>query len=142
MQIREQGARVELIGDLEGKFALFAKLVGSRIDFLHLILTLGSSLSHPPRSPPSSSVDLIPPSFAAMVKTHLEAWIRASGGSRPEKLIMWRDGVSEGQLGPVVESEVTQIKRACHSIDPSYSPKLTFIVCAKRCVLRTQARRA
>ncbi|ORY89743.1 Piwi domain-domain-containing protein [Leucosporidium creatinivorum] len=68
----------------------------------------------------------------AMVKAQLEAWISSANGVRPEKLIMWRDGVSEGQFGPVVESEVTAIKAACRSIDANYSPKLTFIVCAKR----------
>ncbi|GAA6064192.1 hypothetical protein JCM10212_005773 [Sporobolomyces blumeae] len=67
-----------------------------------------------------------------MTVAHLRQWIASSKGQKPAQIIVMRDGVSEGQLVPVVQSEVLDIKAACRQIDPNYNPKLTYIVCAKR----------
>ncbi|KAK4699963.1 eukaryotic translation initiation factor 2C, partial [Phenoliferia sp. Uapishka_3] len=66
-----------------------------------------------------------------MVKTLLDQWI-AKNKVKPENLIFFRDGVSEGQYATVVEFEISAIKAACRELDPRYSPKLTYVVCAKR----------
>jgi len=40
--------------------------------------------------------------MAGMVKTHLETFMKNTK-KRPEKILMFRDGVSEGQYGQVVQ---------------------------------------
>lgn len=59
---------------------------------------------------------------------------RASGKSKPDRLIMYRDGVSEGQFNEVQRAEVTQILAACQELDADWYQrvKLTFIVVQKR----------
>jgi eukaryotic translation initiation factor 2C len=49
----------------------------------------------------------------------------------PEKIIMFRDGVSEGQYSHCVKMEAKAIKEAAAKF-PNYKPKLTFVICAKR----------
>lgn len=51
---------------------------------------------------------------------------------KPEKIIFYRDGVSEGQFLEVRESEVRQVRAACTSLEPDYQPQLTFVVVQKR----------
>ncbi|GAA5908226.1 hypothetical protein JCM5296_000418 [Sporobolomyces johnsonii] len=67
-----------------------------------------------------------------MTVIHVKEWIKQMKGQRPTQVIMWRDGVSEGQLAPVVQSEIMQIKAAFREIDATWNPKLTYVVCAKR----------
>lgn len=50
----------------------------------------------------------------------------------PEKIIIYRDGVSDGQLQIVLEYEIPQIKKAFGLIDQNYNPLLAFIVVKKR----------
>uniref|UniRef100_A0A8C6UHI2 Piwi-like protein 2 n=1 Tax=Neogobius melanostomus TaxID=47308 RepID=A0A8C6UHI2_9GOBI len=49
----------------------------------------------------------------------------------PEKIVVYRDGVSEGQLQVVEQYEVPQILK-CFETFPNYEPKLVFIVVQKR----------
>ncbi|XP_072289719.1 piwi-like protein 2 [Eucyclogobius newberryi] len=49
----------------------------------------------------------------------------------PEKIVVYRDGVSEGQLMMVEQYEVPQIVK-CFETFPNYEPKLVFIVVQKR----------
>ncbi|XP_074527387.1 piwi-like protein 2 isoform X2 [Halichoeres trimaculatus] len=49
----------------------------------------------------------------------------------PEKIVVYRDGVSEGQLRAVELYEVPQLIK-CFETFPSYEPKLVFIVVQKR----------
>ena len=62
----------------------------------------------------------------------IRGWLTKNGNQRPERLIFFRDGVSEGQYSTVVDHEIRAVKAACREIDPRYAPKLTYIVCAKR----------
>lgn len=41
-------------------------------------------------------------------------------GSKPQRILFYRDGVSEGQFGEVVREEVTAIRRACATLDGMY----------------------
>lgn len=50
----------------------------------------------------------------------------------PEKIIMYRDGVGDGQLRMCDEYEVPQMRAAFATVDPDYNPTLTFIVVQKR----------
>ncbi|KAL8283156.1 hypothetical protein RQP46_005934 [Phenoliferia psychrophenolica] len=67
-----------------------------------------------------------------MSQALIEQWRAKNKGVLPENLLFFRDGVSEGQFATVVEQEIPQLRAACRAIDPRYSPKLTYIVCAKR----------
>ncbi|XP_062240466.1 piwi-like protein 2 [Platichthys flesus] len=49
----------------------------------------------------------------------------------PEKIVVYRDGVSDGQLKTVEQYEIPQLIK-CFENFPSYEPKLVFIVVQKR----------
>ncbi|XP_015196795.2 piwi-like protein 2 [Lepisosteus oculatus] len=49
----------------------------------------------------------------------------------PDKIVVYRDGVSEGQLKMVENYEIPQLLK-CFETFPSYEPKLTFIVVQKK----------
>ncbi len=49
-----------------------------------------------------------------------------------EAIIMFRDGVSEGQFKEVMEKEIAGIRRACYRVNPNWNPKITYVICTKR----------
>ncbi|GFS34116.1 Stabilizer of iron transporter SufD / Polynucleotidyl transferase [Actinidia rufa] len=57
---------------------------------------------------------------------------RRSTGQKPERIIFYRDGVSEGQFYQVLFYELEAIRKACHSLEPTYQPQVTFVVVQKR----------
>jgi hypothetical protein len=61
-------------------------------------------MSCPPNPAPQNTLTVreIISGMTGMVKTHLETFIKNTG-KKPEKIIMFRDGVSEGQYGQVVQ---------------------------------------
>lgn len=50
----------------------------------------------------------------------------------PDRIIIYRDGVGDGQLQTVVDHEVTQLKSSFRDIAADYAPKLTVIIVKKR----------
>lgn len=66
-----------------------------------------------------------------MVKELLKSFYQTCG-QKPERILFYRDGVSEGQFKEVLQSEVSQIRAACASLDKNYKPTLTFVVVQKR----------
>ncbi|VDM05675.1 unnamed protein product [Schistocephalus solidus] len=56
----------------------------------------------------------------------------------PNRIIFYRDGVSEGQFQSTLVSELTAIQRACRLLKQDYEPGITFIVVQKRHHLRFQ----
>ncbi|KAG1144877.1 hypothetical protein G6F37_004077 [Rhizopus arrhizus] len=69
--------------------------------------------------------------LANMVKELLKSFYQ-SCGQKPERMLFYRDGVSEGQFKQVMDSEVAAIRAACSSLDKNYKPTITFIVVQKR----------
>nr|CAB3504825.1 unnamed protein product [Digitaria exilis] len=57
---------------------------------------------------------------------------RKSTGLRPERIIFYRDGVSEGQFSQVLLYEMDAIRKACASLEEGYLPRVTFVVVQKR----------
>ncbi|KAG0045010.1 hypothetical protein BGZ83_009745 [Gryganskiella cystojenkinii] len=55
-----------------------------------------------------------------------------SSGQKPERIVFYRDGVSESQFAEVLQMEVAALKAACHRLDPNYNPSVTFVVVQKR----------
>ena len=57
---------------------------------------------------------------------------RESNGQLPQYIILYRDGVSDGQIDLIREAEVTQLNQAFSTIDPNWTPFLQFILVKKR----------
>ncbi|KAI9203830.1 Piwi domain-containing protein [Polychytrium aggregatum] len=53
-------------------------------------------------------------------------------GAKPDRILFYRDGVSEGQFGEVLRNEVEAIQRACSVLDPNYRPTITYVIVQKR----------
>ncbi|KAJ3646696.1 hypothetical protein Zmor_024272 [Zophobas morio] len=52
---------------------------------------------------------------------------------KPERIVFFRDGVSEGQFQEVQRAEISAIQKACKSLQKEgYEPKITFLVVQKR----------
>ncbi|XP_021767509.1 protein argonaute MEL1-like [Chenopodium quinoa] len=68
----------------------------------------------------------------ACVRELLEAFLEANNKKKPERIIFFRDGVSEGQFAQVLQYEVNVIQQACKSIEANYQPRVTFVVVQKR----------
>ncbi|XP_069693993.1 protein argonaute-2-like isoform X2 [Periplaneta americana] len=67
-----------------------------------------------------------------IMKAHLLFFYKNTDRQKPQRIIFFRDGVSEGQFQQVLNSELTAIKRACMSLDSEYKPRITFLVVQKR----------
>ncbi|GAA5992363.1 hypothetical protein JCM10908_000447 [Rhodotorula pacifica] len=70
--------------------------------------------------------------LAGMAEVLIRGFIASNRNNKPETIVMFRDGVSEGQWAPVVHAEVSALKEAFRTIDRAWNPKLTYIVCMKR----------
>ncbi|KAL5724067.1 Protein argonaute mel1 [Ranunculus cassubicifolius] len=57
---------------------------------------------------------------------------RKSTGRIPDRIIFYRDGVSEGQFNQVLLYEMDAIRKACASLQEGYAPRVTFVVVQKR----------
>ncbi|XP_020575957.1 protein argonaute MEL1-like isoform X2 [Phalaenopsis equestris] len=67
-----------------------------------------------------------------MIRELLLEFYRESNGHKPKHILLYRDGVSEGQFNNVLSNEMDAIKKACVSIEEDYLPPITFIVVQKR----------
>ncbi|CAH0478126.1 unnamed protein product [Peronospora belbahrii] len=52
--------------------------------------------------------------------------------SKPDRIVFYRDGVSEGQFHMVLNYEVTAIREACQALEVGYMPPITFVIVQKR----------
>lgn len=66
-----------------------------------------------------------------IVKNHLITFYQMNN-VKPRRIIFFRDGVGEGQFSHIMNTEVSAIRKACQSLEASYTPKITFIVVQKR----------
>ena len=113
-------------------------------------------MTHPPagdNKKPSiaalvSSIDAHPSAYSAVVRVQqarrdvisaLASMVRDSlvnfyqqTGFKPHRLVMYRDGVSEGQFHAVLQQELLAIRQACMELEQDYRPGITFIVVQKR----------
>jgi len=55
-----------------------------------------------------------------------------NNGRKPEKIVMFRDGCSEGQFLTVLASELVAIREACKELEEGWEPPITYIVVQKR----------
>uniref|UniRef100_T1GSU4 Argonaute 1 n=1 Tax=Megaselia scalaris TaxID=36166 RepID=T1GSU4_MEGSC len=121
------------------------------------IIFLGADVTHPPagdNKKPSiaavvGSMDAHPSRYAAtvrvqqhrldiiqelssMVRELLIMFYKSTGGYKPHRIILYRDGVSEGQFPNVLQHELTAIREACIKLEADYRPGITFIAVQKR----------
>jgi eukaryotic translation initiation factor 2C len=73
----------------------------------------------------------------AMVKSRLLLWKSRNQNMLPENILVYRDGVSEGQYNIVVNEELKSLKEACKEVYPATDikarkPKITIIIVGKR----------
>ena len=62
----------------------------------------------------------------------LKKFYERNNGRKPERLIMFRDGVSEGQFLTVLAKELMAIRDACKELEADYEPPITYLVVQKR----------
>ena len=77
--------------------------------------------------------------LSAMLKTHLLRWhSKHPQRQYPQNILVYRDGVSEGQYEQVVTHELTALQKACAELytkeakPPQPVPKITIVVVVKR----------
>ena len=68
----------------------------------------------------------------SMVYNLLKKFYNRSNQKKPQKLIYYRDGVSEGQFLDVMNRELSAMRRACMKLEDGYEPGITFVVAQKR----------
>jgi len=69
--------------------------------------------------------------LTACFESALTAYKKANN-CYPERIIIYRDGVGDGQLNVVKSFECPQFREACRKVDPTYSPMFTFVIVQKR----------
>ncbi|KJK73535.1 hypothetical protein H634G_11206 [Metarhizium anisopliae BRIP 53293] len=73
-----------------------------------------------------------------MLKSRLNLWkTKGEHTALPENILIYRDGVSEGQYDMVLLQELPQLRRACEQMYPAVDtkkslPRFTIIICGKR----------
>ncbi|KAL7061027.1 hypothetical protein AAHC03_09753 [Spirometra sp. Aus1] len=67
-----------------------------------------------------------------IVSDLLKAYFVNNNDRFPDRLIFYRDGVSEGQFDIVLTGELPAIQRACAGLRAGYEPAITYIVVQKR----------
>ena len=74
--------------------------------------------------------------FDDMCYELISAFRKNCKGNLPERIIYYRDGVSEGQFRAVLNRELTSLRKACQRFSPDYQPAVTIVCVQKRHHLR------
>ncbi|KAG6395868.1 hypothetical protein SASPL_141999 [Salvia splendens] len=114
-----------------------AKLGGSNVELTRRlphfeeedhVMFVGADVNHP------LSKKSTTPSIAAVVATvnwpAVNRYAARLNGIKPKKIVVFRDGVSEGQFDMVLNEELSALKRAV--FDYHYQPRITLVVAQKR----------
>ncbi|CAP29475.2 Protein CBR-TAG-76 [Caenorhabditis briggsae] len=139
-----------------------SRIVADQITNKYLVdqptMVVGIDVTHPTQAEmrmnmPSvaaivANVDLLPQSYGANVKVqkkcresvvYLLDAIRERiitfyrhTKQKPARIIVYRDGVSEGQFSEVLREEIQSIRTACLAIAEDFRPPITYIVVQKR----------
>ncbi|OQV21162.1 Protein argonaute-1 [Hypsibius exemplaris] len=120
------------------------------------VIFFGADVTHPPAGDskkPSiaacvGSMDAHPSRYAAAVRVQqhrqevindLSSMVKEllmqfykSTRFKPNRIVFYRDGVSEGQFLTVLNHELRAVRQACVELEPGYQPGITFIVVQKR----------
>ncbi|CAG2168342.1 unnamed protein product [Oppiella nova] len=72
------------------------------------------------------------PNYDDMFVTHLKTFMAKNNMILPQSVIVYRDGVSDGQFAHVKENEIPLIEKAFHRLNPRFEFKVTVFVVQKR----------
>ncbi|KXG53098.1 uncharacterized protein PGRI_001480 [Penicillium griseofulvum] len=67
-----------------------------------------------------------------MMVTRLRLWKDTNNGNLPQNILVYRDGVSDGQFNMVLAEELPKIQAAAKTIYRGSMPNITIVVCGKR----------
>lgn len=67
-----------------------------------------------------------------MAKELLLGFYKITNCTKPEKIVCYRDGVSESQFSQVQQHEVAALRVACTELQVDYQPGITFVTVQKR----------
>lgn len=86
-----------------------------------------------------AGIEMASANLKLMLVTQLQRWKNLHNGKLPNNILVFRDGISEGQYRESLESELPRLREACRLdpengiTTPSGRPvRMTLIVCAKR----------
>ncbi|KAJ5642280.1 hypothetical protein N7490_006280 [Penicillium lividum] len=73
----------------------------------------------------------------ALMQSRLKLWAKFNKNKYPENIVVYRDGVSEGQYDLVIEKELPLLKCACEAVYPASDtkrglPAMSIIIVGKR----------
>jgi len=76
-------------------------------------------------------------SLGDMLKSRLHLWTKNNKGTYPENILIYRDGVSEGQYDTVLDQELPLLRKACKESYPASDtkkglPRMSIIIVGKR----------
>lgn len=73
--------------------------------------------------------------MGSMFREVYDRWLNSyptNDRQHASSIIMYRDGVSEGQFEDVMKTEIEGIRRACAEYHKQWNPKITYIIVTKR----------
>lgn len=70
--------------------------------------------------------------LAELLKTRLQRWKKDNKNALPENILIFRDGVSEGQYEMVLTDELVKVKKGCQALYSGKQPNITVLVGGKR----------
>jgi hypothetical protein len=70
--------------------------------------------------------------LSEMVEELMKIFYHENSATPPQRILFYRDGVSEGQFSEVAVTELQAIREACSRLQDGYKPTVTFIVVQKR----------
>ncbi|WWD17893.1 hypothetical protein CI109_102338 [Kwoniella shandongensis] len=69
--------------------------------------------------------------LSSMVEEHLKIFMK-NNDSYPERILIFRDGISEGQYAAALHYEHNAVLKACSKLEKGYRPRILLCICAKR----------
>ncbi|KAK3381559.1 ribonuclease H-like domain-containing protein [Podospora didyma] len=80
-----------------------------------------------------SKVEMLGKELIEKFRSRLRLWQNKNQGRLPDNILIYRDGVSEGQFKAVLDDELLHIREACTMMyKAGSSPRITLIVSVKR----------
>lgn len=72
-----------------------------------------------------------------LLQSRMRLWAKHNDNEFPDQIVVYRDGVSEGQYDMVIDEELPQLKDACRKIYPSSKttaglPRMAILIVGKR----------
>ncbi|KAH8904392.1 Piwi-domain-containing protein [Coniochaeta sp. PMI_546] len=80
-------------------------------------------------------VEMLDERLIEVFRRRLRLWWNKNNKQLPENIIIYRDGVSEGQFKTVLDKELPHIRKACKSVydaQKAKQPRITIVVSVKR----------